>query len=481
MKRKLLTACLAATVIFNACGNNDTDNSIEFKSHSVTPAFLKLKSGFENVEVYPLISSEDVLEQTPNFVFGSMTDGAGLLKDEDGYTLINNIEADYSVARIKLDKNLKPVSGEYILNAVATASTAQCSGTLVTPEEHGFGPLYLSGGEWGGSSKGVFAIDPYKNAADRANPTMLTALGEWSTENAVPIGKDAYSDKTVVFIGDDQSANDVPSGHLGVYVGNRGDLYGGKLYSIKVTDAGINYEMDMVEGQSYTVNFVELQERNVDLIDAEAKNKGIMAFSRVEDIDWRRGSAANQREVYFVATGRKRDALQGKGTFYGRIYKLVLNENDPTAPATITCILDGDNLAGKAKQFHSPDNILVTENYAYIQEDPNGYFDTPEKTHYAYVYQYDLRSGELKVVMEADQETAAQAGIGTTTNTWEFTGMIDISDVIGEANTYILGVQNHGWEKADGTPFTDPTAVPENIESSRAEGSQLFIVRGLNR
>jgi hypothetical protein len=224
-----------------------------------------------------------------------------------------------------------------------------------------------------------------------------------------------------------------------------------------------------------------LQERNVDLIDAEAKNKGIMAFSRVEDIDWRRGSAANQREVYFVATGRKRDALQGKGTFYGRIYKLVLNENDPTAPATITCILDGDNLTGKAKQFHSPDNILVTENYAYIQEDPNGYFDTPEKTHYAYVYQYDLRSGELKVVMEADQETATQAGIGTTTNTWEFTGMIDISDVIGEANTYILGIQNHGWEKADGTPFTDPTAVPENIESSTAEGSQLFIVRGLNR
>ena len=32
---------------------------------------------------------------------------------------------------------------------------------------------------------------------------MLTAMGQWSTENAVALGKDAYADKTVVFIGDD--------------------------------------------------------------------------------------------------------------------------------------------------------------------------------------------------------------------------------------------------------------------------------------
>ena len=42
---------------------------------------------------------------------------------------------------------------------------------------------------------------------------------------------------------------------------------------------------------------------------AEAKAKGVMGFSRLEDIDWRRGSAENNREIYFCVTGRKKDGL----------------------------------------------------------------------------------------------------------------------------------------------------------------------------
>ena len=40
--------------------------------------------------------------------------------------------------------------------------------------------------------------------------------------------------------------------------------------------------------------------------------------------------------------------------------------------------------------------------------------------------------------------------------------------------------QNHGWEKEDGTPFTDPTANP-NLTDSRKEGSMLFVIKGLDR
>ncbi|WP_246070086.1 PhoX family protein [Mangrovivirga cuniculi] len=447
----------------------------------MTPNFLSLTSQFSDVDVYPLLSSEDQLSGSPDFVYGSMADGAGLLKNDDGtFTLINNIEADYSIARIKFDETFTPVSGEYILNSSATAATAQCSGSMITPEEHGFGPLYLSGGEWGGSSKGVFVTDPFKSAQDASVPEMLTAMGQWSTENAVAIGKDAYADKTVVFIGDDHSDNEVPSGQLGMYVGDRGDLNGGKLYGLKVTTEGVTYEMDMEEGVSYDAEFVELTETNIDLLDAEAKEKGVMGFSRLEDIDWRRGSAANNRELYLTVTGRKKDGLVGKGTLYGRIYKVELNENDPTGAAKITCVLDGDKLDGKAATFHSPDNIVVTENYAYIQEDPNGYFDTPEKMHYARLYQYNLNTGELKTVLECDQEAAAAEGYGTTSRTWEITGMIDISDVIGIDESFIVITQNHGWEKADGTPFTDPSAVA-NIAESRKEGSMLYVIKGLGR
>ena len=488
MKTKFLLFAASAIALIS-CNNDDESprmnpqaDDVVLRAHSTTPNFLKTTSDFSSVNVYPILSSEDQLQDTPSFVYGSMADGCGLIynQEEENYTVINNIEADYSIARITLDKTFKPIAGEYILNEQATGSTAQCSGSLITLEEHGFGPLYLSGGEWGGASKGVFATEVTKHSSSRMFPEMLTAMGQWSTENAVAIGKNAYDDKTVVFIGDDHSDNNVPSGQLGMYVGNRGDLYNGSLYGLKVTTSGIDFEMDMIEGQTYDATFVQLNEKNIDLLDAEAKTKGVMGFSRLEDIDWRRGSDQNQREIYFAVTGRKRASLEGKGSQYGRIYRVELNENDPTGPAKITCILDGDKIDGKAWGIHSPDNILVTENYAYIQEDPNGYFDDPVRTHYARLYQYNLNTGDLKTVLECDQVAAAAAGVGSETSIWEITGMIDISDQIGIEGSFMVATQNHGWEPADGSAFSDPNAVLD-VSTSRKEGSMLYVLTGLER
>ena len=488
MKTKFLLFAASAIALIS-CNDDDESprmnpqaDNVVLRAHSTTPNFLKTTSDFSSVNVYPILSSEDQLQDTPSFVYGSMADGCGLIynQEEENYTVINNIEADYSIARITLDKTFKPIAGEYILNEQATGSTAQCSGSLITLEEHGFGPLYLSGGEWGGASKGVFATEVTKHSSSRMFPEMLTAMGQWSTENAVAIGKNAYDDKTVVFIGDDHSDNNVPSGQLGMYVGNRGDLYNGSLYGLKVTTSGIDFEMDMIEGQTYDATFVQLNEKNIDLLDAEAKTKGVMGFSRLEDIDWRRGSDQNQREIYFAVTGRKRASLEGKGSQYGRIYRVELNENDPTGPAKITCILDGDKIDGKAWGIHSPDNILVTENYAYIQEDPNGYFDDPVRTHYARLYQYNLNTGDLKTVLECDQVAAAAAGVGSETSIWEITGMIDISDQIGIEGSFMVATQNHGWEPADGSAFSDPNAVLD-VSTSRKEGSMLYVLTGLER
>ncbi|MFK7968882.1 MAG: alkaline phosphatase PhoX [Bacteroidia bacterium] len=484
---KRLLSILPITVVllvFAACKNDDTPkvpgNTVSLESHSKTPVFFEIRPEFSEIEIYNLLSSEDQLTESPDFVYGSMADGAGLIRSDDStFTLINNIEADFSIARITFDKTFKPVKGEHILNANGTAYTAQCSGTLITPSEHGFGPLYLSGGEWGGASKGVFATDPFRSVNEASIPKMLTAMGQWSVENAVPIGKDAYADKTVVFIGDDDSDDNVPSGQLGMYVGDRGDLEGGKLYGLKVADAGIIYEMDMEEGSSYKAEWVELEELERALLDAECKSKGVMGFSRLEDIDWRRGSASNQREVYMAVTGRNKDGLIGKGTLYGRVYKIVLNENDPTGIATITCVLDGDKLNGKARALYSPDNILVTENYAYIQEDPNGYSFMPGKAHYASLYQYNLNTGEFKTVLSCDQSAATTQGYGNRSSTWEITGMIDVSDIINVDNTYLMITQNHGWVPADGSSFTDPLANPAS--NARKEGSMLYVVKGLQR
>jgi hypothetical protein len=45
------------------------------------------------------------------------------------------------------------------------------------------------------------------------------------------------------------------------------------------------------------------------------------------------------------------------------------------------------------RKFQNPDNICVTKNYVYVQEDANGYGD---ETHDAYIYQYNMATKQLK-------------------------------------------------------------------------------------
>ncbi|MBL6448788.1 phosphatase [Fulvivirga sp. 29W222] len=478
MKRNLLVLALVSS-LFCACGDDDVTspaNPVVLQNHSKTPHMLELKPEFSDVEIFTLISSEDKLSESPDFVYGSMADGAGLLKNSDGtFTLINNIEADYSIARITLDETFKPVKGEYIVNSDATANTAQCSGSLITPEEHGFGPLYLSGGEWGGSSTNVFVTDPFKSAAAASSAKTLVNFGQWTTENAVVLGKDAFPGKTVALIGDDSHGE--AGGQLAMYVSNSaGDLDNGKLYGLKVGD-GTVVDNDLIVDQEYDVTFVELNERTYDALNDEAIAKKVMAFNRVEDIDYRKGSGEANREFYFNATGRSQ--FNDTRTLYGRVYKIVLNENDPTK-GTLTLVLDGDNLNGKAKSFHSPDNILVTENYAYIQEDPNGYDNDVTKQHDAYLYQYNLKTGEVKTVLEVDRDAYISGGYGSANDgfgTWELTGMIDISDEIGIEGSFLLIVQAHSWHN---DAFLNPDGAGTD-ENSSDQGSYAVVLKGLER
>ena len=132
--------------------------------------------------------------------------------------------------------------------------------------------------------------------------------------------------------------------------------------------------------------------------------------------------------------------------------------------------------------FIDENNILVTENYAYIQEDPNGYDDDANKLHDAYLYQYNLQTKELKVVLESAHRTPAAidngyANIDDRWGKWEITGMIDISETIGVNNTFLLIQQGHSW-KSDA--FLNPDGAG-TVEDSRDEGSILTVIQGLER
>jgi len=467
---------------------------------------------FPNAQVEMIMTSKDILPSDSAFVYGSFTDGMDLYETEESgvYSLIVNQEADYGQSRIYLNSDLQPFKGEVIADAFSTAFTAQCSGSGIYPEVHGFGPYYLSGGEWGGNAKGVYVIDPNKPSDLKGFAQRSANMGEWSTENAVALSAAAYSE-TVVIIGDDDSNNTYPEGHLGMYVGPRGDLFNGDLYVLRgkdttegFKDGSLKFEMGMAEGTAYDVEWVEMTQRTQAELNTEAIDSVVIGFQRIEDIDWQRGTATDNRKVFFVTTGRYRSGEGGselsanttamRGTTFGRIYMLEMNDSDPTGDAQITCILDGDDPNSVAWGFNSPDNLLVTEGYAYIQEDPNGYWDdgitvngtASAATQWPKIYQYNIMTGELKTLITADQAAAGVQDVYTDDSPWEFTGMIEVSRVIGSSEpVFLCGVQVHDWgedsgivdARADGKRFFDSRMIPEG--QAGKEGSFLFKITGI--
>lgn len=456
--------------------NNETKNPVTLKNHSITPVLINAKPEFSSLQTFALFSSEDDFIETPDFVFGGSADGSGLFKNSDGtFTFLVNNEDNYAVSKIKFDNTFKPVAGEYVLNSTG-AGNRLCSATLATPEIHGFGPLFLTAGESDNESQ-VHAITPFDTKANNTTPRPVSGFGRWCAENAVPLSKNAYQGQTVVLLGDDDSG--AYGGQLVLYKSSTGDLNNGKVYVIKRTD-NITNERTMTENSSYPVQFVEITnaKTNTGLQNNQAAQAAnAIAFGRVEDIDYRK-EAGKEREVYFNVTGQNNSGANADDSRskYGRVYKLELDANNPLS-GQLTLILDGDNRTGKAKQFQNPDNICVTKNFVYIQEDSNGYGD---ETHDAYIYQYNIATKELKVVFELDHKRndTSNKFLSAASNfgSWEYGALIDVSETIGVPDTFMLSVQPHSW-KTDAFKGVDGGSVRPNEN----QGSQIVLIKGLPR
>ena len=485
MKKTIVSMLFLATLV--SCENNDKSGSdavastdVVLANQSVTPVLLKKQTGFENLELFSLLTSDDVLTQSPNYVFGGSADGSGLLKNTDGtFTFLVNNEDNFAVSRITLDKTFKPVKGEYLLNSNG-GTWRLCGATMATPAEHGFGPLYLTCGESGEESR-THGVNPYANVGGASVTKELSGLGRLSAENALPLRKTAYSGKTVIVIGDDDSGT--YGGQVFMYVSNTvGDLENGSLYMMKRNDDN-QKEKDMVTGKTYPVSFVKIENHTTMTgaqINASVNTLKAIKFGRVEDLDYRKGGNDADREVYFNVTGQ---AISGTNadasrTKYGRVYKLNLDAANPLT-GNLEVILDGDDRTGIAGKFQDPDNICVTKNYVYVQEDANGYGD---ETHDAYIYQYDIAKKTLKVVLELDQRRtatdAAKYNVGGTSafGAWEYGALIDVSEQVGIEDTFMLSVQPHTWT---GTKYKGVDGG--TLRTSESQASQIVVIKGLAR
>jgi hypothetical protein len=486
-------ATLAASLVLG-CNSTDAPTTdpvnpnINLTNQSVNPSLVKTLPGFENLQVTTLISSDDKLSGSPDFVFGGQPDGAGLMKDPtgDGYVLINNHEYLRAVSRVYLDKTFKPLRGEYIVDYEGGVWRL-CSATLATPAEHGFGPVFLTAGETDSESM-VHAINPIAAADKKNRDRVLPALGKAVMENAVPLPKDAYPGKTVVIVGEDSG-----DGQLLAYVSNTvGDLQNGKLYFLRRTNQDA-VETNMTQGQTYDVEFVEVDNAKTQTgvqIAAQSVAKKAIQFARVEDIDYRKGSAANGRDVFFTATGvseiDRKTPVPGK-TMWGRVYRLQLDAAD-VLKGKLSIIADG--AVDPGNNIVNPDNICVTNDYVYIQEDGDSYYI--DNKHDGRIWQYSLTNGQLKPMLEMNHrrsDATFNAKYGTSGETrlssWEYGAMYDVSDIIGVPNSFLVNLHPHTWRdmkynNADGSANTKAASINAS-NGAFTEGGQVVLVRGVQK
>jgi hypothetical protein len=369
---------------------------VALRNQSVTPALLK--SLVPGVEIFSLVSSDDQLAGSPDFRFGGSADGAGLIRNPDGtFTLLTNHEDNFAVSRVRFDKDLKPTMGDYVVNSTA-GRYRLCSATLATVEEHGFS-AFLTAGESSEESE-ILAVDPSGPPTRRSTSPRSGAstprtpcrfrrprspIGPWSSSATTTRAPRAARWRCTCRTPWATSTTAACT-----------------CWRVRTTTPR---ERDMVVGQSYPgavppdPNQKTLTGRQINQAGATLN---AIRFARVEDLDYRKGSAANNREVYFVATGQNNTGVNADygRTKYGRAYRLRLDASNPLQ-GTLEVIADGDDKSptNAARLFQNPDNVYVGTNYVYLQEDDNGYGD---ETHDAYIYQYNIATRELKPVLEMD-------------------------------------------------------------------------------
>jgi hypothetical protein len=208
-----------------------------------------------------------------------------------------------------------------------------------------------------------------------------------------------------------------------------------------------------------------------DALEDWSNANNVFQFIRIEDIAY---DPDDTRTVYFTDTGNSRLFEDpGTGRLYrapadttlttrsstGRIFKMVMNADDPTKVDAFSVLADASAISPVA--MRNPDNLAVGHNSIMVQEDAGN----------AKVWMYSLAAGIWTHVASATQPTA------------ETSGIVDVSEWFG-AGWWALDVQSHVNQSATtGQPFvwTGPPgpAVGATYQQRREDG-QLLLMRIAN-
>jgi hypothetical protein len=214
----------------------------------------------------------------------------------------------------------------------------------------------------------------------------------------------------------------------------------------------------------------------------------VFQFVRVEDIAYdKRPGMGNV--VYIVDSGRGRTAAQSLDTNFrstnGRVWKMVLDKDDPTTVTSLTVLVEGDDNPVKTPtEIHQPDNLestptglVVTEDPGSSQQFPFGSTDPAATTARLWYVPF---SGTPEVVAKVDQSadggpTDVDGRAPGNLGAWESSGIVDASAAFGPG-AFLIDVQAHTlWvEKA---PGDDNNGDGQPDFTYKREGGQLALIR----
>jgi hypothetical protein len=396
-------------------------------------------------------------------------------------------------------KNAGVLSGSIVIPSSANYQRF-CSNFLAGEGEGFDKPLLLTGEEtpdrvnrtgmaWppgpGAEQAGLaVALDP-RTAQYRS----IYGLGRMNHENTIAVP--GY-ESAVLVTGDDTFT--APSSQFYMYIADdRDGVWNdqGHLYGFVSDNPAINDYGDLSGPASVSGRFIQVPDAIADGdqngLETWSNDNNVFQFIRIEDLAYDRNTP---NVIYFADTGEPRaipDPSTGRlkrgpaGTMgpwpNGRIFKVVLDPQDPTVVESLSILVDAD-VGGYNNPaiLHQPDNVETTANSLLVQEDPGGHnqyaANDPAGTT-ARVWRYDLATGGFTVVAKVDQ--SQDPGQDARQGEWESSGIVDASAAFGDG-AFLIDIQAHTLfvETAPGPDLVPPPG-PDWLY--KREGGQLLLLR----
>ena len=458
----------------------------------------------EGGNVIAIIDSGDQLD---GFTFEGIPDGIGLAPGSAKHTVdvyVNHEqstvpfggEADHQDSSVSL---LTLSTKTNNLGAVLSADEAIgpeegyirfCSAFMATPAD-GFDSYVFFTGE---ESNDIIPVPPgadygadpffapedlreagYTVALDTATgeSSPIPGLGRLNHENTVVVGS-GWGGVALMTTDDTFTA---ATSQLYLYAADDGDAVladEGTLYAFQVTadengpvdpddpfnDA--NDYLDLLPGQTFAGRFIEVpedvaqgltDERPQDALENWSNDNNVFQFVRLEDIATEKG---DPHVVYIADTGATRvqpNPVTGRmhrpagvgGADNGRIFKFVLDPDDPLTVTEFSVMAQGDD-AGQPLfvPFRAPDNIDTSTKSLMVQEDASN----------ARIWQHHFDQASWRVVAHV------------TDTGGESSGIVDGTDFFGPG-WWVIDVQAHSTDQM--------SEIVAGINIKREDGQLLLM------